>query len=245
MGRRALLGKVAAGSAALALPLSPALANTAAELAEPMAQFNDGEAKRAAFMVKMKAYKKSWRKELANLEYSTSDAEAKEAVVALIKASGPRHCAPFAWRVRSTRLPGSSPGAQLIRVNGNEIPEGVRKQDLDQARRDRPPQRRLVARSPLGGGAAAVPRAAGWAAGAAVQPRAAPAAACCCTLGCDGRAVEHAHAADSSPLTQVYKRVKDNLGKDTRMAYLQLDTIVRDIVTVKSLKGFGEELPIP
>merc|ERR1719201_2818312 len=109
-----------------------------------MAQFNDGEAKRAAFMVKMKAYKKSWRKELANLEYSTSDAEAKEAVVALIK---------------------------LIRANGNEIPEGVRKQDLD----------------------------------------------------------------------QVYKRVKDNLGKDTRMAFGQLENEVRSAVTVKNLSA-GEQI---
>ena len=55
--------------------------------------------------VQNKKFKKEWRKELGNLEFSSNDAEAVAAMKAL---------------------------TQLIRDNGGEIPEGVRKQDLDQ-----------------------------------------------------------------------------------------------------------------
>ena len=47
----------------------------------------------------------AWRKQLANLEFSTNDAEATEAIKALGK---------------------------LIADNGYEVPEGIRKMDLDQ-----------------------------------------------------------------------------------------------------------------
>ena len=50
-------------------------------------------------------FKKAWRKRLSDLEFATNDAEATEAIEALIK---------------------------LIYENGVEIPEGVRKMDLDQ-----------------------------------------------------------------------------------------------------------------
>ena len=60
---------------------------------------------RDRFQEKQKAFKKAWRKQLSNLEFAETDAEATEAINALIK---------------------------LIYENGNEIPEGVRKMDLDQ-----------------------------------------------------------------------------------------------------------------
>lgn len=67
--------------------------------------FEDGAAKRAAFLEKQKKFKKAWRKELSNLEFASGDEEATEAIGALLK---------------------------LINANGFEIPEGVRKMDLDQ-----------------------------------------------------------------------------------------------------------------
>jgi len=61
--------------------------------------------KRAAFQTKQKVFKKAWRKELAQLEFADTDAEALDAIQGLVN---------------------------LIIKNGNEIPEGVRKQDMDQ-----------------------------------------------------------------------------------------------------------------
>ena len=67
--------------------------------------FDAAAEKRKKFQEKQKAFKKAWRKQLSNLEFAETDAEATEAIEALIK---------------------------LIYENGNEIPEGVRKMDLDQ-----------------------------------------------------------------------------------------------------------------
>ena len=142
--RQALsLFPAAAALAALARPPMPAIANTEAELASPTAAFGDSEVKRAEFTKLQAKYKKAWRKELSNLEFATSDAEAVDAVSNIIK---------------------------LIRQNGNEIPQGIRKQDLD----------------------------------------------------------------------QVYKRVKPSLGKEARLAFLDLDALVGKIVSVKSLKDMDE-----
>jgi len=74
-------------------------------LDKPMEGFGADEQKRAAFLAKQKAFKKAWRKELSNLEFASNDQEAVEAVTNLFK---------------------------LIQKNGLEIPEGVRKMDLDQ-----------------------------------------------------------------------------------------------------------------
>ena len=104
--RPAPLGRRAVALGALLLPLS-ASANTQADLDKPTEGFDNGEAKRAAFRVKQKEFKKEWRKQLANLEFAANDAEASEAIGKLTK---------------------------LIYLNGNEIPEGIRKQDMDQAR---------------------------------------------------------------------------------------------------------------
>ena len=73
-------------------------------LDKPMEGFEQSSEKRAAFQAKQKAYKKAWRKELSNLEFASNDSEAIAAINALYK---------------------------LINVNGLEIPEGVRKMDLD------------------------------------------------------------------------------------------------------------------
>jgi len=101
--RRSVL---ATGGAAFAAALSaPAWANTQPMLDKPMDGFEDGAAKRAAFLEKQKKFKKAWRKELSNLEFASGDEEATEAIGALLK---------------------------LINANGFEIPEGVRKMDLDQ-----------------------------------------------------------------------------------------------------------------
>ena len=67
--------------------------------------FDAAAEKRKKFQEKQKAFKKAWRKQLSNLEFAETDAEATEAIEALIK---------------------------LIYENGKEIPEGVRKMDLDQ-----------------------------------------------------------------------------------------------------------------
>lgn len=82
----------------------PASANTEAMLAEPMAGFSAGEQKRAEFEKKQKVYKKAWRKEVANFEYATSDDESMAAIKSLTR---------------------------LVAINGN-LPEGIRKMDLDQ-----------------------------------------------------------------------------------------------------------------
>ena len=68
-------------------------------------QFEQDAAKRAAFMEKQKIFKKAWRKQLAELEFSSNDEEALAAINSLI---------------------------ELVYKNGKEIPEGVRKQDMDQ-----------------------------------------------------------------------------------------------------------------
>lgn len=91
--------------AAVGLELLPASANTEAMLDKPMAGFDQGEEKRAEFQKKQKAFKKAWRKELSNMEFAANDADFVEAVTSLYK---------------------------LIRTNGLEIPEGIRKMDLDQ-----------------------------------------------------------------------------------------------------------------
>lgn len=136
LGRRAVVSGIGL-AALLAGPLS-ARANTQPMLDKPMEKFESDEDKRQAFQKKQKTFKKAWRKELSALEFASNDAEAEEAIRNLIK---------------------------LIRVNGNEIPEGVRKMDLD----------------------------------------------------------------------QVYRIVKPKLSKEARMEYAQLETIVRQIVTVKSM----------
>mmetsp|Transcript_49265 Transcript_49265/g.128538 ORF Transcript_49265/g.128538 Transcript_49265/m.128538 type:complete len:175 (+) Transcript_49265:1-525(+) len=101
--RRGLL----AGAAAFAVlaPLAPAMANTEPILDKPMEKFEADAAKRAAFMEKQKMFKKAWRKALSDLEFASTDAEATEAMDTLYG---------------------------LIKKNGFEIPEGVRKMDLDQ-----------------------------------------------------------------------------------------------------------------
>lgn len=94
-----------AGAAALALSPLPALANTQPDLLEPMTGFEAGAEKRKAFMENQKKFKKAWRRELSNLEFATTDQEAIDATDNLYK---------------------------LISQNNFEVPEGVRKMDLDQ-----------------------------------------------------------------------------------------------------------------
>ncbi len=96
---------VLSGAAALAVLPSASLADTAPMLDAPMEAFEEGEAKRAAFIKAQKAYKKAWRRELSNMEFSADDDEAMQAMINLIK---------------------------MIQENRGEIPEGVRKMDLDQ-----------------------------------------------------------------------------------------------------------------
>lgn len=94
------------GAASLeALAATPAWANTQPMMEGTMAGFDAAAEKRVEYQAKQKAYKKAWRRELSNLEFSTSDEEAKAACIELMK---------------------------LIRANGNTIPEGIRKMDLDQ-----------------------------------------------------------------------------------------------------------------
>jgi len=100
--RSALRG--AAAAVLLAGPLA-ALADTQPELDAPVEGFNVDESRRAQFAEKNKKYKKAWRRTLSELEFAENDGEALEAVQALGK---------------------------LIKENGFQIPEGVRKQDLDQ-----------------------------------------------------------------------------------------------------------------
>ena len=103
LGRRALASALGAAAVASALPV---WANTAAELGgETQSGFEAGQEKRAAFQKKQKSFKKAWRKQLSELEFSQNDEEATVAVDALFK---------------------------LVIENGGEIPEGVRKMDLDQ-----------------------------------------------------------------------------------------------------------------
>lgn len=105
-GRRAMIGVVA--SSVLATLAPAAHADTQPMLDKPMEKFETDEARRAEFIKKQKVFKKAWRKELSNLEFASNDAEATEAIESLIK---------------------------LIVNNGMEIPEGVRKQDMDQVYR--------------------------------------------------------------------------------------------------------------
>ena len=104
--RRGLLKQtVAAAAPLLTLGATPVWANTQAELDKPMEKFDVNADKREAFIKKQKVYKKAWRKELSKLEFADNGPEAVEAIDKLIK---------------------------LIAENGFEIPEGVRKMDLDQ-----------------------------------------------------------------------------------------------------------------
>jgi len=92
-----------AGAGAIAVPLA-AIANTAPELSEPMKGFDATEDKRAAFLVAQKKFKKAWRKQVANFEFATTDSEAIAATDAMYK---------------------------LIMDNNGQVPEGVKKADLD------------------------------------------------------------------------------------------------------------------
>ena len=105
-----------------------------------MEGFDTDEGRRAAFQESQKKYKKAWRKQLSELEFADNDEEALTAIRGLFK---------------------------LIQSNGNEIPQGVRKQDMD----------------------------------------------------------------------QVFTRVKPKLGKQSRMAFMQLDGVVRGITTVKDSRS--------
>ncbi|KAL1529986.1 hypothetical protein AB1Y20_000912 [Prymnesium parvum] len=92
------------GVSALVAPWR-ASANTAPLLTEPMTGFSADEAKRAAFLEKQKKFKKAWRKELSNLEYAADDEEFVTGIQNIVK---------------------------LIMANGKDLPEGARRQDLDQ-----------------------------------------------------------------------------------------------------------------
>ena len=83
--RRGLLKQtVAAAAPLLTLGATPVWANTQAELSEQSAKSIDNEQKRAAFNAAQKVYKKAWRKELANLEYLTTDEERIEAIRSML-----------------------------------------------------------------------------------------------------------------------------------------------------------------
>ena len=83
--RRGLLKQtVAAAAPLLTLGAAPVWANTQAELSEQSAKSIDNEQKRAAFNAAQKVYKKAWRKELANLEYLTTDEERIEAIRSML-----------------------------------------------------------------------------------------------------------------------------------------------------------------
>jgi len=77
--RRAALGSGALAAAALAAARLPraALADTPAAMEGSMAGFDAGEIKRAKYSEMQKLYKKQWRKELSNLEFSSSDTEVR------------------------------------------------------------------------------------------------------------------------------------------------------------------------
>ena len=137
--RRGLLKQtVAAAAPLLTLGAAPVWADTQPELAEQSSKSIDNEQKRAAFKAAQKVYKKAWRKELANLEYASTDEERIEAVRAMLI---------------------------MIQKNSGDIPEGVRRQDLD----------------------------------------------------------------------QIYKRIKAGMDKQARMAFLQLDDVVRNAERVKNM----------
>ena len=105
LGRRAATGALLGGL--LGAPLG-ASANTQPMLDKPMEQFETGEARRAEFLKKQKVFKKQWRSALAELEFCSNDAEALDAIQRLVT---------------------------LIGQNNGQIPEGIRKMDLDQVRR--------------------------------------------------------------------------------------------------------------
>ena len=105
LGRRAVASLLGGAMGAALMRPPSAYADTQAMLDEPMEKFTADEERRAVFLKKQKVFKKNWRKELANLEFASNDEEAATAINAL---------------------------GRLIQANGNEIPEGVRKQDMDQ-----------------------------------------------------------------------------------------------------------------
>ena len=117
LSRRDVATGIVGGAAALSafMPFA-AFANTQPMYEGVQEGFDAAAEKRKAFMARQKEFKKEWRKQLANLEFSSDDAEALDAITKLRK---------------------------LIILNGNEIPEGVRKQDMDQVRRLPMPPRPL------------------------------------------------------------------------------------------------------
>ena len=139
--RRGLLQRtVAAGVPLLTLGAAPVWADTQPQFAEQGQKSLDNEQKRAAFIAKQKIYKKAWRKELANFEYATSDLENVEAIETMIKVCGPAEAHRGPHMARPSRpaltvtasLTRARPRDQMIKKNGGDIPEGVRRQDLDQ-----------------------------------------------------------------------------------------------------------------
>ena len=106
LSRRALLGMGSgAALAALVGPLA-ASADTTPELGGATTEaFDLAAEKRKKFMEGQKKFKKAWRAKLSDLEFAQTDAEATEAVDGLYT---------------------------LIMANNQEIPEGIRKMDLDQ-----------------------------------------------------------------------------------------------------------------
>lgn len=105
LNRRELLATSLLGAPLLASVPFAASADTQAMYDTPQAGFDSAAEKRQVFIKKQKVFKKAWRSLLSDLEFASGDAEALAAIKGLV---------------------------QLIVQNGLEIPEGVRKQDLDQ-----------------------------------------------------------------------------------------------------------------
>ena len=145
--RRGLLQKtVAAAVPLLTLGAAPVWADTQPQFAEQGQKSMDNEEKRKKFLAAQKVYKKAWRKELAQFEYATSDLETMEALEAMITVRPsrgpatsltPAHGAalsayPPQQTVAAPPHSRTAPPTQMIKRNNGDIPEGVRRQDLDQ-----------------------------------------------------------------------------------------------------------------
>lgn len=178
-----------AGAALAAFSPLKAMANTEPMLDKPMAGFDVDAEKREAFKKKQKEYKKAWRKELANLEFASDDKEAIASINGLYR---------------------------LINQNGLEIPEGVRKMDLDQVWANALAAKPVISQRLM-------------TAVNAVQNRPG-----LCLLPVS-------LVSPTASSIQVYKTVQPKLGKEARMDFQKLDLLVRDITSVKNLSA-GEQV---
>ena len=216
--RRGLLKQtVAAAAPLLTLGATPVWANTQAELSEQSAKSIDNEQKRAAFAAAQKVYKKAWRKELANLEYLTTDEERIEAIRSMLIVRPSLTLALALALGLALALALTLALALLLTLTLTLTPHCAAQPRARHATYARIRRRPLSTSAPAGPHSSAHAR---------TRPP---------TQMIQKNNGDIPEGVRRQDLDQIYKRIKEGMGKTARMAFLQLDEVVRNAERVKNM----------